>query len=285
MKDKTNAQIINMNVDGYFLTNMARQMLYNEGKYKDAYELLYYATQCDELSEVEHQILIYDILNGKKEISGNTANGTYTVIECENKENTFTNLNDFIENLVKKNKKLEKENLKYQKERNFLISNFLEAEPKVLSKILNEYKDYFDEEMLSKEEKEELCIKEDSIISDKPKEKTSFFLSESYKFGDYGWLSPSGIFYPVAFGEHDGWAREYILKHYNVENELELFEAFKCGDFLTKQHWILLHNPSWGIAQVSMQEGYQPTKAQKDFLFTYYAKRNKYDLANKWFID
>ena len=77
--------------------------------------------------------------------------------------------------------------------------------------------------------------------------------TEEHTTKDYGWLEPSGKFLP------------------------RLYEA---GDVLTKEGWVLLHNPSQGIAMATRNPCKDYTKAQKEFLFEYYMERNCEKEAN-----
>ena len=88
---------------------------------------------------------------------------------------------------------------------------------------------------------------------------------------DYGWLNPDGKFYPVGWGSHDSWARDYITKHFR---DIDVFEPhFHCGDFLTKKGWLLLHNPWMGGVELSAEEMRDATKKQKEFLYDYFTER------------
>ena len=104
---------------------------------------------------------------------------------------------------------------------------------------------------------------------------------------NYGWLEPNGIFHPVEFAEHQGWAHRYI-----TESRLDWAEDFRswsktvpfdgAGDFLASKGWVLLHNPGMGVAFITPEEGVRLTKAQKEFLFGYYTDRGQHDMARKY---
>ena len=104
---------------------------------------------------------------------------------------------------------------------------------------------------------------------------------------DYGWLSPTGVFYGVEWGEHGKWAMDYLMEHYpyNAENK-ELYmhngNRINDGDVLVYNlHWVLLHNPAQGVATPQYDHTRQLTKAQKEFLYEYYIKRNEHERANQ----
>ena len=55
---------------------------------------------------------------------------------------------------------------------------------------------------------------------------------------------------------------------------------FGAGDWLVERGWILLHNPSQGIAFPTKNPVKRYTKAQQDFLYDYYMERGKEKEAN-----
>ena len=105
---------------------------------------------------------------------------------------------------------------------------------------------------------------------------------------DYGWLEPNGTFHPVEFGEHESWAKDHVAEFYRDEHEEKRKEARKYilyGDFLTDRGWVLLHNPSQGIAIPTTSPGKRYTKAQKEFLYQYFIDRNCEKEANEIWED
>ncbi len=54
-----------------------------------------------------------------------------------------------------------------------------------------------------------------------------------------------------------------------------------AGDYLAERGWVLLHNPSQGIAEPTRTLRRNYTKAQKEFLYDYYMERNKENKANE----
>lgn len=102
--------------------------------------------------------------------------------------------------------------------------------------------------------------------------------TEEHTTEDYGWLEPSGKFHAVEWGEHQKWAYEYLKRSSTEEKMPILYEA---GDVLTKKGWILLHNPAQGVAMATINPRRDYTKAQKEFLFSYYMERNCEKEANE----
>lgn len=124
-----------------------------------------------------------------------------------------------------------------------------------------------------------------------------YLLAAKYNIGDdYGWLSPTGEFHPVEWGEHQGWAADYMKTHPDLfglpEDRLErddvlsdMMLSMNAGDKLTEKGWILLHSTSHGIARPTRDESRRITKAQREFLYGYYTDRNLNDMANAYMED
>ena len=66
----------------------------------------------------------------------------------------------------------------------------------------------------------------------------------------------------------------------NNSKKEELPKLYEAGDELTKEGWVLLHNPAQGIAMTTKNLCKDYTKAQKEFLFEYYMERNCEKEAN-----
>ena len=88
----------------------------------------------------------------------------------------------------------------------------------------------------------------------------------------YGWLSPAGRFYPVDWGKHDSWARDHIreLVDYDSLSMKETISSAGMGDVLMNRGWVLLHNPSHGMPMATRKAEKRYTKAQADFLYSFF---------------
>lgn len=101
------------------------------------------------------------------------------------------------------------------------------------------------------------------------------------KTEDYGWLSPTGRFYAVPWGEHQDWAMKHIreIGVYETLSMKERICADGLGDALLNRGWVLLHNPRHGLAHPTKKPEQRYTKAQMDFLYDYYMEREEKEEA------
>ncbi len=99
---------------------------------------------------------------------------------------------------------------------------------------------------------------------------------------DYGWLFPNGTWYPVEFAHHHGWAIEWLREHDPDwrRGQHKVIDYSEANEVLMRKYGaLLLHNPGMGVAKPRCLK--EPTKAQKEFLFDYYQKRGKKQLASE----
>lgn len=98
----------------------------------------------------------------------------------------------------------------------------------------------------------------------------------------YGWLSPSGEFYQVSWGDHDSWAQDHIKELLDWESLSlkERISAAGMGDVLMNHGWILLHNPSHGTPFPTRKPGKRYTRAQAEFLYDYFIQYGDRRQAN-----
>ena len=109
------------------------------------------------------------------------------------------------------------------------------------------------------------------------------YMEERLKFRDekYGWLAPDGTFYEVEFGDHEGWARNYLKENFTDEEWKAKPAIETCGDTLLKKGWVLLHNPRYLQANITRNFTKRYTKAQKEFLYDYLVLRRRNREANE----
>ena len=251
-------------ITGEFVTRTAREWLWLEGKPWSVVEEFLLSCMCGtDKSREELSELAFKVVSGRAKFIGNTADETYAMVD-DNQDL----VGDYIGRWNRKVKKLEKEcreiEDKYYALTNYLIDSgrgYLlsdagvgedEDEDPVASAMLNSY------------------MKQDAI-------------EREGHTDNYGWLAPNGEFYPVEWGEHQGWAHHKVIELGWIGEDTETWIDNEgnthCvwtgeeGDILVDRGWVLLHNPAKGVAKVTANSARPLTKAQKDFLYGYYADR------------
>lgn len=253
---------LQFDIDGEYLTSIAREWFYIDGKgYDKCIELL---NSCmSGTDETKEQIRRHaeDLLLGRAALKGSTREGSYhlEIYEPGSEEEMPEYMN--IWSLFDKMKNLEKELQKYQMRWNM-------AKEIVPNHMIREIREELGEDIGNK--------KNDLLTSFLKRAKDT----EEHTTEDYGWLEPSGKFHAVEWGDHQKWAYEYLKSKVKKEEYLKLPRLYEAGDVLTKEGWVLLHNPSQGIAIATKDSGKDYTKAQKEFLFDYYIERNCEKEAN-----
>lgn len=265
-------------IQGEYITQTADELLQN-GDMKKAITVLHGSTLSGEITEKEHRLLVYDILDGRARIVGTYPTDDYDVIYPEDKKNS-SNIADILAKITKENTKL-KEQLEAQQERMVYILEYMKENHNLtLQEMCDDYQNDFDELLF---EGYEPTREEDNFMS---KMLDSYI--ERMKMDtddDYGWLEPNGTYHPVEWGLHNNWAEQYLLDHYTDEELKELYyneEQIRIPAtdvMIYKLNWILLHNPSQGLAEHTAKPGYPISKAAKDFLYNYYTKRKQYNKA------
>lgn len=81
------------------------------------------------------------------------------------------------------------------------------------------------------------------------------------------------------------WGTITTLENIDEAVQQEARKYISYGDFLTDRGWVLLHNPSQGIAIPTTSPGKRYTKAQKEFLYQYFIDRNCEKEANEIWED
>lgn len=244
---------LNFSVEGEFITNMARDKLINQHDLIGAIKLLDSALVTDQLNELEKMGLMFKILQGSLSIVGTYPGDDYGVDETpENKE--------ILASAVSK----QGQKIKDLEETNERLMNQLEIMEPLIPKPI-------------KKEINNACGETVFDIDDTAKQierDLTGVLNET----DYGWLSPTGIFTPVPFGEHERFALDYLTTHTNKTERMDIIRRYhsRMTDWLIyDMHFILLHNPSLGPAIITRNEMYPMSKSQCDFLFEYLMERGR----------
>lgn len=268
---------VTFRVCGDGMTETAREFLYRNHKYETALELLKGCLLSEDLSEEQQLSLCLDILEGRARLTRIYPDGDY---HLEKEEKDLPGIGGLISSLSEQLKAEQERRQKLERHRNFLISCMTEETPTTCRDYLKRYMEEFEEPMLTREEETSFGIvwpvrtglhgMVDSFL-----DRMTCDLDEE----DYGWLEPDGTFHAVEWGDHQEWADDYLQEHLDEDDYWEIDHA---GDYLTKRHWVLLHNPAQGLARPTMDPSHNPTKAQREFLYDYYMKRNHPELARQY---
>ncbi len=264
-------------VHGEFITQMAKEWFFVENRgYDKVMKLLLSCMEGTEQSEKELKRLAEDILLGRAALVGSTSDNTYHMEvydpdeqpENPDKFNVFKRMASLGLKLRDTEKELQKMQewysvaMEYVPERQ--KNNVLrETGQPVESRFGYSMLDSFMERMMDEEE---------------------------HSTGDYGWLEPDGTFHEVEWAKHQEWAEQYIrenmteeewlLAGVHLEGQVKTASYNSFGDYLVDRGWVLLHNPSQGLARPTRNPIKRYTKAQKEFLYDYYQERNHEKEAN-----
>ena len=262
---------LTFSVQGEFITNIAREWFYMEGKpFDKVMELLMDCMSGTDETEAQIKRHAEDILLGRAALKGNTGDGTYRLVVYEpGEEETLPKSMD-IWREVKKRKDAE-ESLRD------MVQKWNTARECIPEDIQRAIRRELDEET---EEDRRFSMLDDFLerMADE----------EEHTTADYGWLEPNGKFHEVDWGNHQDWANNYVNKNFPDEvmnTDLDIQRKcdvglFGAADWLVERGWVLLHNPGMGIATPTKNPAREFTKAQKEFLYDYYMERNRENEAN-----
>lgn len=241
--------VLQFDIEGEYLTSLAREWFYVEGKgYDKCIELLNGCMSGTDETKEQIRRHAEDLLLGRAALKGSTREGSYHLEiygpESEEKMPEYMNVWD----IVGEQKEVKDELERYKMRWNVAMKMI----PRYLKKRIA---DELDEEIIDTQ----------PVVS---RELDSYMKrmldTEEHTTKDYGWLEPSGKFHAVKWGDHQKWAYEYLeSKVKNDEEYSKLPRLYEAGDSLIKEGWILLHNPSQGIAIATKDSGKDYTKAQK----------------------
>ena len=271
MKNQLETRNLSFNVYGEYITQIAREWFYyGEKSLDEIIELLMDSMSGTDAPEAQLRRYAEDILIGRAVLKGSTAAGTYhlEVYGPGEEEPMLGSMN--IWKQVERRKDLEKGIERATERWNKAMEFLPEATQREIRKMLGE-----ETEEDRQTEAVESYIKR---MTDKDEHTT----------GDYGWLEPNGTFHEAEWGEHQEWAQSYIAENFPEEAEnSDVSMQMKCNvgligaaDWLVERGWVLLHNPSQGIAFPTKNLVREYTKAQKEFLYDYYMERNCEKEAN-----
>lgn len=260
-----NERSLSFAVTGEFVTRTAREWLWLEGKPWSLVEdfLLSCMSGTDKTKE-ELSELAFRVVAGTAKFVGNTADDTYTLVKDDKDL-----IGEYVGRWSRKLKKLEKEYREIE-DKYYTLTSYL----------IDSGRGYL--------------LSEACVTDDEDEDPIASAMLDSYMKQDaiereghtenYGWLAPNGEFYPVEWGEHQSWAHEKVLElgYVGTDNRdvwadddgnLHMTWTGDEGDILVEHGWVLLHNPAKGVAKVTSNNAKPMTKAQREFLYGYYADR------------
>ena len=266
-------------VQGEFITNLAREWLFCEGKdFEKIIELLESCMCGSEMSEKQIRRYAEDVLIGRAELKGDSATGTFHLCtyDADEQPEVEDSMNIFLQLTKAKQEKRET-----QKELDKMREWYLVAMEHLTERQQRE---------VMKETGQE--IPDDYGLSDALQSFIDRMTSEKeHSTEDYGWLEPDGTFHEVEWAEHQNFAEEFIREHMTDEDwiaagihqpgQFMSDSLYTFGDYLIERGWVLLHNPSQGIAFPTKKPEKRYTKAQKEFLYDYYMERGREIEANE----
>lgn len=274
-------QRLHFSVQGEFITNLALEQCYESNRIAYAIRLLMGCLHADGQSEADCLWLAIQVLSGKLAIKGTYPGPDYRIEEIEHPDPRYdltAKLHDLVAELHAKDQQIYSLTQKLN-----CVAEALDSEQK-LRKINQVWReDYGESDDIFPDVGYNLSMPKNPILSSML---DSYLTQERIgrRSDDYGWLDPQGRFYPVDWGEHQGWAFRYLQKtepsqwkHRESVNE--------GGDYLVSKGWILLHSPHAGVPVVTHDPVRPMTKAQREFLFGYYTDRNLHDMAKRYLED
>lgn len=267
-------------VQGEFITSLTREWLFCEGRDFEKIINLLESCMCGtEISEKQIRRYAEDVLIGRAELKGDSATGTFHLctydadeqLEVEDSMNIFLQLT-----------KTKQEKRETQKELDKMREWYLVAMEHLTERQKRE---------VMKETGQEIP-EDDYGLSDALQSFTDRMTDEKeHSTEDYGWLEPDGTFHEVEWAEHQNFAEEFIREHMTEEDwiaagihqpgQFMSDSLYTFGDYLIERGWVLLHNPSQGIAFPTKKPEKRYTKAQKEFLYDYYMERGREIEANE----
>lgn len=266
-------------VQGEFITQLAREWLFCEGKDLEKIINLLESCMCGtEISEKQIRRYAEDVLIGRAELKGDSATGTFHLCtyDADEQPEVEDSMNIFLQLTKAKQEKRET-----QKELDKMREWYLVAMEHLTERQQRE---------VMKETGQE--IPDDYGLSDALQSFIDRMTSEKeHSTEDYGWLEPDGTFHEVEWAEHQNFAEEFIREHMTDEDwiaagihqpgQFMSDSLHTFGDYLIERGWVLLHNPSQGIAFPTKKPEKRYTKAQKEFLYDYYMERGREREANE----
>ena len=295
------AEYLSFRVQGDFITNLAREKLYQNHDFAGAYDLLDKALQIETkeqnpdapITENERIGLIIGVLNGKYDIEGTYPGDDYGLVENKNPNRDF-NIQNAMQAQADIIKELEAELKELRTKFLFICDNLEDYRLKAVNRDFRiEYGEYMFDSMNDKVD--DYITASDTTSGTDPKLESFIQRQKMDTEDDYGWLAPDGTYYPVEWGMHSEWAKEWLDEHYPFAENASIYwkedahgnrRHYVNGDCLVYcLGWVLLDSPYNGVATPKYDPIKGMTKKQKEFLYDYYIARNLNDYANRLYQD
>lgn len=267
-------------VQGEFITNLAREWLFCEGKdFEKIIELLESCMCGSEMSEKQIRRYAEDVLIGRAELKGDSAEGTFHLCtyDADEQPEVKDSMNIFLQLTKAKQEKREAQN-ELDKMREWYTVAMEHLPERERRKVMKETGQEIPEDEYELSDALQSYL--DRMLDE-----------EDHSTEDYGWLEPDGTFHEVEWAEHQNFAEEFIREHMTEEDwiaagihqpgQFMSDSLHTFGDYLIERGWVLLHNPSQGIAFPTKKPEKRYTKAQKEFLYDYYMERGREREANE----
>lgn len=265
---------LTFSIEGKIITDVAREHFYVGNDLAKALDLLCASLQSDKLNEYEQMALALRVLDGKSEIRGTYPGDSYGIYDLDEPDDRFS-IAGHINKLAEELKAAKTELHELQMQFGLVAEELTDLQKREVNRAWFQL-DYDHKRPIFDD------VESVPLIPGLSSELDSFLErmhGPETTTEDYGWLEPSGKFHEVPFGEHQGWAWQKVLELGFSDEDLDCGLG---GDVLLEHGWVLLDNPSMGIARPTISDTKPLTKAQREFLFDYYTERNKPDFAKKY---
>lgn len=291
---------LSFSIEGDFVTNLAREKLYEDKDLGAALRLLRSCTESDQLTSDEQLMICLHILHGSMSIVGNSSDDSYGVEERNNLETRPTELSSIatlISDMDQKIKFLEAEISELSEKLIFAARNMSEFELKTVNAdYYNEtgkpmfpgirIPNYMKDKHMQNTETTDIL---DSFMKQRRRENEAIENGEEPEC-DYGWLEPNGTWHPVEWGQHSKWAQDWLNEHMPFKSNPSIYwwtdsegdrHHITDRDVLIRSlNWILLDNPYQGLAQIRRDLSKRMTTKQREFLYEYFTKRDRIEDVN-----
>lgn len=300
---KTEHRTVHFSVNGEFITNLAREKLFIQKDLAGAIRLLRSATCSDQIDSDKQLMICLQILHGAAWIKGNSDEDDYG-LDCrediETRPTELSSISQLIADMAQKIEDLERENHENMVKVGFLADQLDDWE---VSRVNADYYNEYGEPLFpnipipSWARAENQLPAMDSMLSEylEQRKRDDVVDEDGEPVCDYGWLEPDGTWHPVEWGNHSGWAKDWLEEYMPYKEHPEIYNHtdahgnkhhIENGDVLVYSlGWILMDSPHQGKARPTRDMSRNMTREQKEFLYDYYIERDRHEEANALYAD